>query len=676
MPEIRKQVTQAVEVAQKSMNQIDMKGVSNKIQKAVQLVKNKISSLKKSSQNNEIKIKVNNKEAEKQISQLEKEIDSLQKKINARQMKLDFINPQIDKMVDDTRNEVTPQGISKNDKSMDSVVNNALASNKDFTSLNNQAQKLYTEIEAYNKQLSEAKSKMSQLKQETTQTATTQNKLSSFFSAFKESLDQAKGSVSLLKKNFNQMPKITQKITNNIKNMGTGLKSGLKHVLKYAAALFSLRGIYSVLSRAANSWLSSQNAGAQQLSANIEYMQYAMGSMFAPVIEYVINLVYQLLKAIQSLVYAFSGINIFAKATASSMNSAASSANKAGKSLSGVHGEINNVSDNSNGGGSGSVTPSMDLSQMDTSMNSWIEKIKSKLLTICQPIKKSWDTYGKSFIKSMNNAFDGMKRLINSIGESINEVWTNGTGEKTISLILQILTSVFNVIGNIGEAFSNAWNQSGIGLMIIQGLWNAFNNLLLIVSSIAETVEKWTASESFQNFANAIIGIIKVVVTLVESLTEKIKNIWDNAGKETFSKILEYLSKLYTAIGMAIQFLAPVVEYLLNIVVPVIEGIIRFLGYIIDALSGVLDFIIGVFTGDWEKAWNGIKEFFIGIWNAIKTIVITVINTIKTIISNALSAIKTVWSNVWNGIKVVVTNIWNGIWSVIKNIINNILRWN
>ena len=62
-------------------------------------------------------------------------------------------------------------------------------------------------------------------------------------------------------------------------------------------ALFSLRGIYSVLSNCANSWLSSQNAGAKQLSANIEYMKYAMGSALAPVIQFVTNCVYQLLKS-------------------------------------------------------------------------------------------------------------------------------------------------------------------------------------------------------------------------------------------------------------------------------------------------------------------------------------------------------------------------------------------
>lgn len=272
VPEIKK----AVQQTQESFEKMDTKGMTNKVKQAVQLVKKKIEDLKKSNQNNEIKLTVNNKDAQKQISQIQKEIDSLQKKINARQMKLNIINPQIDKMVEDTRNSVVPDGISKNDKSMDTTVNNTLASNKDFTSLNNQAQKLYTEIEMYNKQLSVAKSRMEQLGQQTSQTANTQSKLGVFFSIFKHKIEQTKPSISSIRNSFDKIPKITQNITNNIKGMGKGLKSGLGNILKYAGALFSLRSIYSTLSNCASSWLSSQNSGAQQLSANIEYMKYAM----------------------------------------------------------------------------------------------------------------------------------------------------------------------------------------------------------------------------------------------------------------------------------------------------------------------------------------------------------------------------------------------------------------
>lgn len=272
VPNIKKQMKQV----QEAFSKIDTKEMQNKVQQATNYVKKRVQDLKQSSKNNEIAIQVNNKDAQKQISQIQKQIDSLQEKINARQMKLNVINPQIDKIVDDTRKSVTPEGIKPSDKAMDTTVNNTLESNKDFTLLNSQAQKLYTEIEMYNKQLSEAKNKMSQLEQETNKTATTQNRLSSFFGVFKQKIEQVKPSISNINSSFKELPKMTQNITNNIKGMSTGIRNSLGHVLKYAGALFSMQSVYSALSGAAHTWLSSQNAGAKQLSANIEYLKYSM----------------------------------------------------------------------------------------------------------------------------------------------------------------------------------------------------------------------------------------------------------------------------------------------------------------------------------------------------------------------------------------------------------------
>lgn len=277
------EMTKIIKQTQEQLANVDMSKLQKAVKQQMPLFKKQIQNLKKSIENNDISIKINNKDAEKQISQTQKQIDSLNEKINARQIKLNVINPQIDKIVDDTRKNVTPEGINPNDKAMDTTVNNALNGNKDFTSLNSQAQKLYTEIEMYNKQLDVAKSKMAELKQQTSQTATTQNKLSSFFSAFKQKIEQVKPTILGVKNIFSKMPNIgqnlskaTQSTANNIKGMGIGFKNGLGQVLKYAGALFSLRSIYSALSSSANAWLSSQNAQAKQLSANIEYLKYSV----------------------------------------------------------------------------------------------------------------------------------------------------------------------------------------------------------------------------------------------------------------------------------------------------------------------------------------------------------------------------------------------------------------
>lgn len=515
------------------------------------------------------------------------------------------------------------------------------------------------------------KLKMSQLKQEINQTATTQNKLGSFFSVFKQKTEQVKNNMSNMKNSFKSLPKVTQNIYNNIKGMGAGLKSGLGNVLKYATALFSLRSIYSALSSSANAWLSSQNSQAKQLSANIEYMKYAMGSMFAPVLEYVTNLVYSLMKAVQSLVYAFSGINIFAKATASSMKNASGSAKQTSKSLSSIHSEINNVSDNKSGG-SGSGTPNIDLSNIDSKTDIWIQSLKEKIAHIFQPIQNSWNTYGTAVIDAITGALNSCENLIKTIGKSFKEVWENGTGEQTVNIILQIIISIFNTISNIKNTFAELWKTNN-GTEIIQQLWNGFNNLLSLVLQVYQTFEEWSKSTNFQEFAKAIINICDTLSKWFEIITEKLKEIWENGGKHAFTSLLEFISKLVTAVSSIISTLTPVVRYILDTLTPVISGIVDAIGYVIDALSGVLDFIIGAFSGDWERAWNGIKEFFIGIWNALKTIVVTIFNIIKDIIMSVLNVIKNIWNNVWNGLKTTVTSIFNGIWNTIKRIINSIL---
>lgn len=711
-PAIKKEIKKA----QEAFSEINTKEMTNKIHQATIIAKKKIQDFKKSIENNKIAIKVTNEDAKKQISQLEKEINSLQEKINARELKLNITNNTLDKMGADTRQQVISDMPDAGNKAITQETYKRLDNNTSYKSLVKESDKLNNEIMKYNSLLDIAKSKMAQLGQQTSQAATTQNKLSGFFSAFKQKIEQVKPSISSIGKSFNTLPKITQNITNNIKRMSLGVKQGLGNILKYAGALFGLRSIYNTLKASASAWLSSQNTGAQQLSANIEYMKYAMGSVFAPVIEMVINLVYKLMKAIQSLVYAFSGVNIFAKATASSMNKTAGSAKQTSKSLAGIHGEINNVSDNKGSGSGGSTSPSMDLSQMDTQMSDWITKLKEKLTKLFEPIKNSWATYGQPLIESIKNSFIGVKKLVSEIGKSFEEVWTNGTGEQTVSTILQIFTSIFNTIGNIHTAFANAW-QNNNGTEIIQSLWNALNDILYIVLEVQKTFEQWTASESFQLFANSIISICGTLSSWFEIITKKLKEIWDNGGKETFEKLLDFISKLVQAVDALMQFLNPIIEFAVELIGGAIQTIIKVIGDILDSLGGLLDFITGVFTGDWEKAWNGIKEFFSGIWNAlvdlvtglaeqiwtyiknwldnikdtwskiwdgIKTVasniwngikekISNIITGIKDTISNILNTIKTIWSNIWNGLKTTVTNIFNNIWNSIKNIINSIL---
>ena len=45
-------------------------------------------------------------------------------------------------------------------------------------------------------------------------------------------------------------------------------------------------------------------------------------------------------------------------------------------------------------------------------------------------------------------------------------------------------------------------------------------------------------------------------------------------------------------------------------------------------LGGIVDFLAGVFTGDWERAWDGVKNVFKSVWNLIVGILESAANLI------------------------------------------------
>ena len=713
LPAIKEKMKQV----QEAFSKVDTKTMTSKLHQAVNFMKKKMQDLKKSSENNEISIKVNNKDAQKQISQIEKEIDSLQKKITSRQLKLDITNNALDKIRNDTNQSVIKEIPEAGNKQIKQETYQKLDNNVNYQSLVKQSDKLNSEIEKYNELLSSAKFKMAELGQQTSQTSTTQNKLSSFFGALKPVISKVTKECQKISKSFcnlinplNYIKKIVGGISNKLKGTGTTVKQGIGHILKYAMTLFSLRSVYSVLSSCAQSWLSSQNAGAKQLSANIEYMKNSLGSALAPAITYITNLVYNMMKAIQSVIYALFRVNIFAKASASSYASMAGSAKKAkeeSKQLAGVHDEINNVqsNDSSDSGSGGSSSPSFDLSGIENQMS----PLAQKLYDFFKPLVDSWNKYGPALVEQIKTTAGQVTTLISAVWGSFEKIITNGTVYTSLELILAI-------IGNIAEAFANAWNYNGNRDAIVQNLANAFNNLLTAINNVVQ-------SEGFQNWLNNCSDKFRVISEKLseidwQPLVDALSNIGQNIGTlaldilsglvDIFKWLAENpgVAEIILAIAIAIGTVSTIISILVPILtaftaistalhisllplIVIILSIIAVIALIVVAIMN-WDSIIRALkvTWDWIKQkaieiWNAIADFFKNLWQGICDTVKSVWNVIKEFLSNlwngilnivktVFNAVATFFSNIWNGIKNVVSTVWNAITGTISNVINGI----
>ena len=284
--------------------------------------------------------------------------------------------------------------------------------------------------------------------------------------------------------------------------------------------------------------------------------------------------------------------------------------------------------------------------------------------------------FADSFLGVREIAWQAGNDILYMITEPINE--NKDLIKQTLQGMLEPISSVLGTIKQgIQDTFSKFWEVYDTYIKpAVENIKNGF-------SSILETVLKvWNEN----------------IKPILDEWAVKFDELWTQHIQPMVDSFLEFIGKLINGISeLWNKWLVPIIDWIIKNVVPVIAPILEEIGNTImnvfgkigdiiggfwDTLSGIIDFIVGVFTGDWDKAWNGIKEIFSGIWQiikgifggiweAMKGIVRTAIDTVKGVIQLGLNTIKSVWERIWNGIKSFVSGIWNGI----KGIFSGVGNW-
>lgn len=446
------------------------------------------------------------------------------------------------------------------------------------------------------------------------------------------------------------------------------------------------------------------------------------GSALAPVIQFATNCVYQLLKAIQSVVYALFKVNMFANASASAFKNAQKQAKNTSKQLSNVHSEINNVADhNSN------TSPNIgDMSKLDSQMS----PLAQKLYDFFKPLVDSWNKYGPALVEQIKTTAGQVTGLISVVWGSFEKIITNGTVYTSLELILAI-------IGNIAEAFANAWNYNGNGDAIVQNLANAFNNLLTAINNVVQ-------SEGFQNWLNNCSDKFRVISEKLaeidwQPLVDALSNIGQNIGTlaldilsglvDIFKWLVEnpIVAEIILGIAVAIGVLSTAysiwatvtgvltaISTALNIailpLVAIIAGIVAVIALVVVAIMnwGAISEWLGQKFEEAKEtitnAFQNIGQWFSDRWNDICNAFSDVGNWFKEKFNNAKEGVQNAFQNVgnwfgdrkrditntfsnigswfkgkfqdaYNGIKNVFSNIgsfFSNIWNGIKNTFSNL----
>lgn len=410
-------------------------------------------------------------------------------------------------------------------------------------------------------------------------------------------------------------------------DFGKSLEKGISSIKKFTLSLLSVRSAFSVISKAAQSYLSFDT----QLNDSLQNSWNTLGSLLAPILEYVVGLFSKLTSAVATFVKTLTGVDLVARANAKALDKQSKSAKKASQSLSGID-DIDTLSTNSGNGSDDTQTISMEEINIEPLMlfANKVQEIFSKLFN---PFKEAWENVGTDVFDSMMSMFNSIGELSNTVFSSFEEVWTNGTGTEIMTNMLLNWQQLFDIVDSVAGAITGAWENNNNGTEIVQHIADIFKDIQQFSLDIGDSLKKWIISEDFQIMLEKVFGVVEDLFGYAKDFADWILKMYETYLKPVIDeKLLPAITSIITAITDIWNTVKPVVDFVIgyigSVLEPVIQGLCGFIGGIIDVIKGIADFISGVFTGDWKKAWNGIKLIFKGIWDAIASIVKTPINMI------------------------------------------------
>lgn len=349
------------------------------------------------------------------------------------------------------------------------------------------------------------------------------------------------------------------------------------------------------------------------------------------------------------------------------------------------------------------------------------QNVKTKIDTVFTAIKGYWDS-------TLRPAFEALRAfVVDTVAPAVQTAWQNiktkidaaitaivGYWNNTLKPAFESLRSF--IVDTVAPAVQTAWQNVKTKVdTVFTAIKNVWNNTLkptfeairmFVVDTVAPAVQTawqnvktkvetvftaikgyWdrTLKPAFEALRSFVVDKVVPAIqtawqnakTKIDTVFAAIRNVWENTLKPTFEAIRKFLvdtlkpifKSTFEAIKTTVDTSLKAIDDLWNKTVkPVYDGIVKFFS--------------GVFTGDWEKAWDGIKEIVQGVWNAIQTAAETIWENAKTwgstIIANFTLAFTDAWNlakdslvGLWDAITDKAAELWEGAKSWGKDIVDN-----
>ena len=343
-------------------------------------------------------------------------------------------------------------------------------------------------------------------------------------------------------------------------------------------------------------------------------------------------------------------------------------------------------------------------------MSKSAEKLAKLLKKLWKPFQDAWKKEGKNTINAANIALSGIAKLAKSVGKSLVEVWTNGTGTTMLTTMLRIAQNVLKTIGNIASGFADAWNKNNVGTQIIQNIADALVVVMQFIEKIAEDTATWAANLNFYPLLESISNLTSTFAPIIEAIGNVLDWIYKNivlpmlkwaieVGLPTIINLVSGLVGFFAdhqstieAFGAALigAFAAAKIAGLASRVIKSVSGIAmaaKGLIALMTGTGGIMGGIKAIATAIGPggvfvlavgaaiaigvllyKNWDKIKEMAGKVWDWISNKTRRFVEDI----GKKLRGLATKMTTIWGNIKASAHQKWNAIWSTVSGFVERI----
>lgn len=428
---------------------------------------------------------------------------------------------------------------------------------------------------------------------------------------------------------------ITKYTTSPFKTLGNVAKSVFSNIGKSAKkseGLLSTLGsrfkglalsllIFNQISKAFNAMISGMKEGfsnlyndkgiaafknsVDSLKASILTLKNSFAAAFRPIVEIaipyiqkLIDYMIQLMNVVGQFMAAITGQQKYTKAIKQT-TAAIKDQNKAqNKQLSNLD-SLNNLTSDMGAGADTDGGVMFEEVPIENGFKNVANKVKDIMSRFFEPLKKAWNSQGKSVMKAWRYAIDEIGRLAKRVGSDFLEVWQQSKTVKIFKDILQIIKDIGLTVGHLAKKFREAWEENDTGLHILENIRDIIGVIIANVKHAADATVKWAENlnftpllEAVERFTNSLEPVID---TLSGILTDFYEQVLLPLGKWTLEEGLPELLDVFTAFNEKVDWAAlrenlkEFWEHLEPFAETVGEGLILFIERVSDLVANFLN---------------------------------------------------------------------------------------